>query len=63
MKKYPDGNAPPDKDLHFTTVRGQIEQWKNDVLFPHIHSEIVKNDEFRSWIRGALKQYPPCLHP
>ena len=51
--------ANPKKDVEFEFVRGEIQQWKMDVLFPHIANLIAKEKTFEKWIDDVLKPYPP----
>ncbi|OHT15517.1 tRNA pseudouridine synthase A, mitochondrial [Tritrichomonas foetus] len=50
-----------DKDVEFGNVRGEIEKWKKEVLFPHIAKLVKENDVFNNWIQNVLLLYPP--HP
>lgn len=58
IKKF--GNEVPKKrDIHFTFVRSEIEQWKKEILFQHIDSIVKKENPFRKWVNEVLLQHPP----
>lgn len=51
--------ANPNKDVEFDFIRGDIQQWKVDVLFPHIANLIAREQTFENWIRDVMTPYPP----
>ena len=47
------------RDVEFRTYRPQIEQWKTEILFPHIAKIVKERDIFRDWIKNVLTPFPP----
>jgi len=47
------------KDVEFETVRPDIEQWKREVLFPHIADMVARERTFETWIENVLAPFPP----
>ena len=47
------------RDVEFTTYRSSIEQWKVDILFPHIARIVRDQDIFRDWVQNVLMPFPP----
>lgn len=49
----------PKKDVEFEANRGDIANWKTNVLFPHI-AELVKREQtFEQWLESVLFVYKP----
>ena len=59
VRKYGINNVPPDKDIHFTNIRSNIENWKKNILFPHIIEIYQKENIFQNWINNILLNFPP----
>lgn len=49
----------PKKDVEFESIRGEIADWKMNVLFPHIADLVAREKTFEKWIDNILLLYPP----
>jgi tRNA pseudouridine38-40 synthase len=49
----------PMKDVEFTAARGEVDRWKETVLFPHIVRHVSEGRIFEKWVQTVLATSPP----